>query len=146
MPHGQAIADAAEAVLVEIVSNDGGRAARVIPLVLGLARRVGGVGRDRDGAEGLATFRARRAEIDLIISDMVMPGLTGAQVYEAVRRDSAQVPFPLSSGYKERPDQTVEVPAGVRVVPKPWTIDELARTVREELGEAPERNNGPESG
>ena len=90
-----------------------------------------------DGPAGLATFRARQAEIDLIISDMVMPGLTGAQVYEAVRQVSPDVPFLLSSGYQERPDRTVEVPTGVRVVPKPWTIEELARTVREALGIAP---------
>jgi PAS domain S-box-containing protein len=86
-----------------------------------------------DGKEGVAMFQAHQAEIDLIISDMVMPGLTGAQVYEAIQRLGPTVPFLLSSGYQERPDRTLEVPAGVRVVPKPWTIQELARTVREAL-------------
>jgi PAS domain S-box-containing protein len=87
----------------------------------------------RDGTEGLALFRARQAEIDLVISDMVMPGLTGAQVYEMIKRHHPEVRFLLSSGYQERPDRTLEVPAGVRVVTKPWTLEELAQTVREAL-------------
>ena len=86
-----------------------------------------------DGKEGVETFRAHQGGIDLVISDMVMPALTGAQVYEAIRRLRPTVPFLLSSGYQERPDRTLEVPAGVRVVPKPWTIEELARSVREAL-------------
>jgi two-component system cell cycle sensor histidine kinase/response regulator CckA len=90
-----------------------------------------------DGEEGLATFQTHENEIDLIISDMVMPGLTGAQVYDAVRRARPTVPFLLSSGYQERVDGTLRVPAGVPVVPKPWTIEELARTVRDALDAAP---------
>jgi two-component system, cell cycle sensor histidine kinase and response regulator CckA len=89
-----------------------------------------------DGSEGLAMFRTHRTEIDLVMSDMVMPGLTGAQVYEAIRREQPGVRFLLSSGYQERADRIVEVPEGLRVVPKPWTIEELARTVRETLDAA----------
>ena len=87
----------------------------------------------RDGVEGLEMFRAHLDEIDLVISDMVMPGLTGAQVYQEIRQIKPTVPFLFSSGYQERPDRTLEVPPGVRVVPKPWTIEELAQTVREAL-------------
>jgi two-component system, cell cycle sensor histidine kinase and response regulator CckA len=90
-----------------------------------------------DGTEGLALFRAHQAEMDLVISDMIMPGLTGAQVYEEIRRHHPAVRFLLSSGYQERPDGTRTVPPGVRVIAKPWTIEELARTVRETLDAVP---------
>jgi PAS domain S-box-containing protein len=86
-----------------------------------------------DGTEGLALFLARQSEIDLVISDMIMPGLTGTQVYEAISRYRPAVRFLLSSGYQERPEGTHEPPPGVQVIAKPWTIDELARTVTEAL-------------
>lgn len=86
-----------------------------------------------DGIAGFALFRERQAEIDLVISDMVMPGLTGAQLYDALKRHDPTVRFLLSSGYQERPDRTLTVPPGVRVATKPWTLEELARMIREEL-------------
>ena len=123
-----------ERVTILLLEDDEGlrRAGRRVLEHLGYSVLVAG-----DGREGLALFHARQAEIDLVISDMVMPGLTGAQVYEEIQRQRPDFPFLLSSGYQERFDRTLEVPPGVRVVPKPWTIEELADVVREALGEAP---------
>jgi len=95
----------------------------------------------RDGTEGLALFLARQSEIDLIISDMVMPGLTGVQVYEAITRYRPGARFLLSSGYQERPEGPLKVPPGVRVIAKPWTIEELAQTIGEALDPGPAQPN-----
>jgi CheY-like chemotaxis protein len=85
----------------------------------------------RDGVQGVELFRERQAEIDLVISDMVMPGLTGAQVYQEIARIRPGVRFLLSSGYQERPEGALKAPAGVRVIAKPWTIGQLAQILSE---------------
>jgi CheY-like chemotaxis protein len=85
-----------------------------------------------DGVEGLALYRRHRHEIHLVISDMVMPGLTGPEVYEAIRRENAAVRFLLSSGYRER-ESVTGVPTNLPVFLKPWTIGEIARRVRQVL-------------
>ncbi len=86
-----------------------------------------------DGLEGLAVYRRHRQDIDLVISDMVMPGLTGPEVYEAIRQENPAVRFLLSSGYQQPELPTIQVPANLPVFRKPWTIGELARRVREVL-------------
>jgi PAS domain S-box-containing protein len=85
-----------------------------------------------DGVAGLALYRRHRHEIHLVISDMVMPGLTGPEVYEEIRRENPAVRFLLSSGYRER-ESVTDVPTGLPVFLKPWTIGEIARRVRQVL-------------
>jgi len=87
-----------------------------------------------DGDEALQLFYTHEAEIDLVISDSVMPKLGGAEVYEALANHEPPIRFLLSSGYSPtsaghpyRP--TAQVP----FLQKPWTLGELARKVREVL-------------
>jgi CheY-like chemotaxis protein len=56
-----------------------------------------------DGAEGLALARSLRP--DVVFCDMSMPGLTGAEVFRAIRDEpsTAHVPRVLISGH-EHPD------------------------------------------
>jgi nitrogen-specific signal transduction histidine kinase len=50
-----------------------------------------------DGAAALAAFEAGR--IDAVIADEVMPGLTGTELARALRRQRADLPIVLVSGY-----------------------------------------------
>ncbi len=84
-----------------------------------------------DGLDALEKFRARSAEIDLVLLDMSMPGLSGDQVLDQMRRVDPDVRVVLSSGYAE--EQTLARFAGKNLagfLHKPWTLDELARTIR----------------
>jgi len=90
-----------------------------------------------DGSNGIALFEAHAGEIDLVMSDMMMPGLSGADVYRAIRDRNPSVPFLLSSGYQDRPGKTFLVPRGVRVIPKPWAIEDVGHAVRQALNAAP---------
>ncbi|HTY07483.1 MAG TPA: PAS domain S-box protein [Gemmatimonadales bacterium] len=85
-----------------------------------------------DGVEALETYRANR-DIDLIVSDLVMPRMGGRELYQAVRHLGSPR-FILASGYAATELQTVgRLDDVVRHLPKPWTVAEMARAVREVL-------------
>ena len=55
-----------------------------------------------DGAEGVRRFEERRDEIDLVLLDMTMPGMSSEDVLRGLRNARADVKIVLSSGYDER--------------------------------------------
>jgi CheY-like chemotaxis protein len=73
-----------------------------------------------DGEEALELFRAHEGEIDLVITDLVMPKLGGRQVYDTLRREEKSVPVVFTSGYSEHDVQeSVHVDPDVPFVHKP---------------------------
>ena len=53
----------------------------------------------QDGEEALAIFSARNGSIDLVILDMIMPGIKGEEVLRKLRERSDTVKVIVSSGY-----------------------------------------------
>lgn len=87
-----------------------------------------------DGEEALELFRKQGGRIDLVISDVVMPRMGGAQLYKALKRQRRNVRFLFTSGYtvRDRASGGVLDPR-VPFLHKPWDVDELLRRVRELL-------------
>jgi len=87
-----------------------------------------------DGEEGLALHRIERSRVDLILSDVLMPRMTGPALYQAVRETDPAARFLFTSGYSENDiGQRSLLEPGTLFVAKPWTIAELARQVRKAL-------------
>jgi signal transduction histidine kinase len=71
--------------------------------------------------------------IDLLITDFAMPGMTGAQLIEAVRSKFPELPILLATGYAELPNGKLnDVPR----ISKPYTQPQLASEVARLLGGA----------
>jgi PAS domain S-box-containing protein len=85
-----------------------------------------------DGAAALAILRAGR-QVDLVVSDSVMPRLGGAELYQRLRDDGIRIPFLLASGYSAHEAVGGHPPHDLPFLPKPWTLNELTRKVRELL-------------
>ena len=87
-----------------------------------------------DGEVALDLFRRHEREIDLIVSDLVMPRLGGRQFYEALKEQGKDPRILFTSGYSA---QDVRAGSGfLRDVPflhKPWTLTDLLLRVREVL-------------
>jgi signal transduction histidine kinase/CheY-like chemotaxis protein len=59
----------------------------------------------REAHSGAAALEilAEQSKPDLIISDYAMPGMTGLELFEVIRRDFPHLPFLLATGYAELP-------------------------------------------
>ena len=91
------------------------------------------VARAANADEALAMFEdaQRRSErIDVLLSDVVMPGLSGRELAVRLKRASPGLPVLFMSGYEERAS---EVRGDEPVIAKPFTASALARRVREVL-------------
>lgn len=91
-----------------------------------------------DGAEAVEIYRCRHAEIDLVILDLAMPRLSGAEALSELRRINPTVRVLISSGYSSDEDLRAVERAGVHgFVAKPYRPADLARKVRAALDEKP---------
>ncbi|MBO9574870.1 MAG: response regulator [Sphingobium sp.] len=86
--------------------------------------------RARSGPEALHLADSG-TEFDVVFSDMVMPGMTGLELADKLKRTRPHLPIILTTGYSE-----TLVTAGSRgfpIVPKPYRIETLAVAVDEAL-------------
>jgi PAS domain S-box-containing protein len=87
-----------------------------------------------NGEDALEAYRSQRDRIDLVVSDVVMPKLSGAQLYEALRRDGEEPKFLFMSGYSARDVTDSQVlDSSLPFLHKPWSVGELLQKVREVL-------------
>jgi signal transduction histidine kinase len=83
-----------------------------------------------DGLEALRIAAARAGRIDLVLSDLRMPGLGGRELHARLGAERPGIAAVFMSGYADELDQPR---SGERVVAKPFTSSELSAAVREVL-------------
>jgi PAS domain S-box-containing protein len=89
-----------------------------------------------DGEEALRVLEERGTNVQLVITDFVMPRMTGPQLYAAVRERGLQTRFIMVSGYSEDADETrTGARNDVPFLRKPWAPAALLAQVREVLDE-----------
>jgi len=90
-----------------------------------------------DGPQALAVAAAARS-IDLLLTDMVMPRLGGAELAARLRAARPGLPVLFVSGHSDQAQGLLQSGAlgkGVAFLQKPYSTDELARRLRELLDE-----------
>jgi two-component system cell cycle sensor histidine kinase/response regulator CckA len=86
------------------------------------------------GAESIRIVEAYTGPIDLLVTDVVMPGMSGREVAEALRKRHPELKVLYASGYTD--DAVVRhgiVEATDAFLQKPFTPLSLARKVRSVL-------------
>lgn len=87
----------------------------------------------RDGAAALEVLKSD-AKVDLLITDIKMPGLSGYQLVEAGTALRPGLKVILITGYAQDPLPPKLASAGVKVIYKPFDIDALPSLARQVLG------------
>jgi signal transduction histidine kinase len=91
----------------------------------------------RNGTEALKIYEARENEIDLVLTDILMPELGGHELVEQLRERRPDLRVVFMSGYAERAlTSNGSVPSGTGYLEKPFTVDTLMRRIREVLDAA----------
>jgi len=87
-----------------------------------------------DADQALELFREHRSEIDLVLSDLVMPKVSGRELMREIRKLGSDIPFLFSSGYSDGGvHRGFVLDEGIRLLTKPYELDELKRKVRAAL-------------
>jgi signal transduction histidine kinase len=82
--------------------------------------------------EAALELAARNAPFDLLFSDIVMPGMSGFDLAEEVRRLRPDVPILLTTGYSDRYNE--EGSRGFPVLTKPYSLDQLLAAIEAAVG------------
>lgn len=85
-----------------------------------------------DGKSALAA--SATCPVDLLITDLIMPGMNGKELASEMKKTQSALKVLYSSGYtSDIIGRHGMLEAGVELLPKPYTLSELARRVRELL-------------
>ncbi len=83
-------------------------------------------------AEGLSAFKDRPNDIDVLVTDLSMPQLSGADILRQVREIRPDLPVIILTGFDETFTREEAIKAGASgYLYKPVAIHELARAIRE---------------
>jgi PAS domain S-box-containing protein len=87
-----------------------------------------------DGRSALTAFKKDPAAFDLVITDQIMPKMTGLELAGAIAALRPDMPIVLCTGFSEKVNEEVVGTLGVRaVLMKPYTIREVSRVIRQAL-------------
>jgi two-component system cell cycle sensor histidine kinase/response regulator CckA len=87
-----------------------------------------------DGEEALELAEANAGKIDLLISDVIMPGMDGPTLLKKARVYLGPAPVMFISGYAEAEfSDLLEGEEGVTFLAKPIDIKSLAERVKQQL-------------
>jgi PAS domain S-box-containing protein len=103
-------------------------------LARGLERLGYGVAAEPDGRSALAAFRKDPDAFDLVITDQIMPRMSGLELAAELTKVRPGVPVILCTGFSENVNDGTVGTSGIReLAMKPFTITEISQLVRKVL-------------
>lgn len=82
-----------------------------------------------DGVEALELLQSRPEELDIVVSDIVMPRMNGVELMEALSVSHPYVPVVLMSGYANDELRELGIAAPCSILAKPFSQERLLAEV-----------------
>jgi PAS domain S-box-containing protein len=116
----------------------------IIDVGCGLLRELGyTVIPARSGQEAIDIYSERYADIDLIVMDMIMPGLSGGETFDRLKRINPRAKVLLSSGYSINGQASQIMERGCDgFIQKPFNLQQLSAKLRQILGDESPKADG----
>ena len=81
-----------------------------------------------DGIEGLEVEKEYEGKVDLVLSDVVMPGFTGPEMIRALVKETPNLKYIFMSGFAPQKDNSrTKLPEGATLLAKPVELTALAQ-------------------
>jgi len=88
----------------------------------------------QNGEEAMTVYMEKRKQIDLVILDMIMPGISGGETFDRLRKINPEIQILLSSGYSIDGEAQQIIDRGCKgFLQKPFQLKILAQNVRKIL-------------
>ncbi|MCU0591466.1 MAG: PAS domain S-box protein [Desulfobacterales bacterium] len=88
----------------------------------------------RSGLEALDIYRQRHAGIDIVVMDMIMPGMSGGETFDHLKQINPQARVLLSSGYSINGQASQIMERGCNgFIQKPFNLQQLSVKLRQIL-------------
>ena len=89
---------------------------------------------DNSSINALEYFKNNPDNIDLVITDQTMPGMTGKELITQIRAINPDIPVILCTGYSDQIDEESAFAMGISAfIYKPFIISDISKTIREVL-------------
>ena len=89
----------------------------------------------KSGSEAIEAYKKKYPQIDLVIMDMIMPGMGGGEAYDRLKQINPEVKVLLSSGYSVDGQATKILDRGCDgFIQKPFNMKQLADKIRSIIG------------
>jgi DNA-binding response OmpR family regulator len=95
--------------------------------------------------DAMKLYDEKKGKIDLLITDVVLPGRNGRELGQELRRTSPAIPILLTSGYVEQ-DDSESKQARTYYLQKPYSRAELVGKMEKILNGIPRRRAASQSG
>jgi DNA-binding response OmpR family regulator len=86
-----------------------------------------------DGLDGLKLLEKEQQGFDLVITDLVMPNISGVGLISIIKKKFPDLPVIAITGWGEHPEALATEAQANRVLEKPFDLSELDTAIRELL-------------
>ncbi len=86
-----------------------------------------------DGLDGLKLLEAEKQGFDLIITDIVMPNISGVAIIAIVKKKYPDIPVIAITGWGEHPERLAAEAHADLVLEKPFELNELDDVIKDLL-------------
>ena len=86
-----------------------------------------------NGLDGLKHIEAKNASFDLIITDLVLPNISGVAIISIVKKRFPDTPVIAITGWGEHPESLAKEAHADYVLEKPFKLPELEQLVKKLL-------------
>ena len=91
------------------------------------------VRRVADASAALAILSNDEFAVDLVFSDVIMPGMNGVELASIIRERYPGLPVVLTSGYSNVLAESAH--RGFELIQKPYSVESLSRIVRKAIAD-----------